>query len=462
MSISVRRKALPLRAGFGCALAFAFASYTPVAAQTQIDLDDARLLAFKLVADGQYDAAAELSRTILQSDPRDQAALLALAQAERGAGRTKSAIKAAKAAWRASGTEPEKYASATVAAQAFSTDGKPLRAQLWLRRAAETAPNDAFKARAKRDFKYVKSANPLQVNLRFSVTPSSNINNGSKSETVEVVGLTIALRGDARALSGVEYNVGASLSYKLPKAGAWNLTAFADVDAKYYSLSSGAKALAPTVSGSDYAFQEVKTGLRTFRRDEDGKGASWASVKVGQNWYAGTSLTTFMGVGVGRQIKAGERSSLSFSADAERQWRQDYDIRSANVLNLSATWAHDLSKGGVFWAKAYASDTASDSVVIANDTIGAAIGYAHDKPIFGDTKLELSLGYQVKSFDRAAAPFARRVDDTVSASATMIFNNLDYMGFAPTAEINAKRTTSTLGQFSLDDLGVKIGLRSTF
>ncbi|WP_170157839.1 surface lipoprotein assembly modifier [Litoreibacter meonggei] len=433
-----------------------------MSAQTQIDLDDARLLAFKLVAAGQYDTAAELSRTILQSDPRDQAALLALAQAESGAGRNGAAIKAAKAAWRVSDTEAEKYSSAIVAAQAFSTDGKQQRAQFWLRRAAQNAPNDTFKARAKRDFKYVKSVNPLQVNLRFSITPSSNINNGSKSETVEVAGLTIALRGDARALSGIEYNVGASLSYQLPKVGAWNLTAFTSVDAKYFSLSSGAKSLAPTVSGSDYAFQEIEAGLRTFRADEDGEAATWASIKVGANWYGGNALSNYLGVGIGRRIKAGARSSLSFSADAERQWRQDYDIRSANVLSLSVTWAHDLSKGGVLWARAHVSDTASDSIVVAHDAIGATVGYAHDKPIFGDTKLELSLGYQVKSFDRAAAPFARRVDDTVSASATMIFNNLDYMGFAPTAEISAKRTTSTLNQFSLDDLGVKIGLRSTF
>ncbi len=48
--------------------------------QTKVDLDNARLLAFKLVAAGQYDSAAELARTILQGAPNDQAALLALAQ----------------------------------------------------------------------------------------------------------------------------------------------------------------------------------------------------------------------------------------------------------------------------------------------------------------------------------------------------------------------------------------------
>jgi tetratricopeptide (TPR) repeat protein len=458
----LRPKSLNKRSKFGCAVALLCVAVTSADAQNEIDLDEARLLAFKLVADGQYDTAAELARTILLSDPNDQAALLALAQAERGAGRSNAAIKAAKAAWRAAETDAEKYSSATVVAQALSTDGKQQRAQFWLRRAAHHAPNNTFKARAKRDFKYVKSANPMQVNLRFSVTPSSNINNGSKSETVEVAGLTIALRGDARALSGIEYNVGANLSYRLPTTGAWGLSAFANVDAKFFTLSSESKALAPTVSSSDYAFQEVEAGLRTYRRDADGNGATWASIKTGVNWYGGNALTNFLGVGIGRQIKAGERASLSFSANAERQWRQDYDIRSADVLGLSATWKYDLKKGGVVWVNAFASDTASDSVVIANDTIGATIGYAHDKPIFLDTKLELSLGYQVKSFDRAALPFARRVDDTVSASATMIFNNLDYMGFAPTAEVSVKSTTSTLGQFNLDDLGVKLGLRSTF
>lgn len=446
----------------GCLAAFFAACATPQHAQTQLELDDARLLTFQLIADGQYENAAALARTILQADPNDQAALLALAQAERGAGRMSTAIKAAKAAWRNSETQAEKYASSTVAAQALSSDGKPLRAQFWLRRAAQHAPNELFKARAKRDFSYVQQINPMRIDLRFSVAPSSNINNGSKSDTIEIAGLPFAISGDAQALSGIEYNLGTTLSYRLPKAGDWDLTGSTSFDAKFYTLSSGAKALAPMVSSSDYAFEELDAQISARRIDDDGMGATNLSFKVGQNWYGGNTLTKFASVGLGRQIKAGERSSLTFNLGLERQFRRDNDLRSADVVSLSGTWGHRLASGGAIWLTGYASDTASDSAAIAQETLGAVIRFAPAKPVFAKTQLELSLGYQNKSFDRALPFFSRRIDDRVSASATMIFNDLDYFGFAPTAELSASKTSSTVTQYDIEDLGLKIGLRSTF
>ena len=461
MIIVLQRK-VRLLAQSMCVAACVAAATQPALPQSVVQLDDAKVLVFKLVADGQYGTAADLARTILQANPNDQAALLALAQAERGAGNYSAAIKAAKAAWRNSETQGEKYASSVVAAQALSTDGKPLRAQFWLRRAAQHAPNDLFKARAKRDFGYVQTTNPMRIDLRFSVAPSSNINNGSKSDTIEIAGLPFSISGDAQALSGIEYDIGATLSYRLPKAGVWDLTASSSFDAKFYSLSSDAKALAPNVSSSDYAFEELDARLGARRVDADGKGVTNLSFKVGQNWYGGSTLTKFAGLNVGRQIKAGERSTLAFNAGLERQWRQDSSLRSADVASLSSTWGHRFEQGSTMWITGYVSDTTSDSAAIAQETLGAVVRYAPAKPIFADTRLELSLGYQTRSFDRALPLFARRVDDRVTASATMIFNDLDYFGFAPTAELNASKTSSTVDQYDIEDLGLKLGLRSTF
>ncbi|SDW26642.1 Protein of unknown function [Litoreibacter albidus] len=447
-----------------CASAFLFA-LSPVPhgwAQTQINLDEARALTYQLVADGQYDSASALARTVLQSDPNDHAALLALAQAEQGAGRMASALSASKAAWRNSHTDAQKYSSSVVAAQALNADGKPLRAQFWLRRAAEHAPNDTFRARAKQGFKYVQNKNPMRVHLRLSVAPSSNINNGSKSDTIEIAGLPFSISGDAQALSGVEYNLGATLSYRLPKIGDWALTASTSFDAKSYSLSSDAQALAPTVSSSDYAFQELDARISARRIDADGKGATNLSFKVGENWYGGSALTKFAGINFGRQIKAGKQSTLAFNLGVERQWRQDTDLRSANVVSASSTWGHRFAGGNSVWVTGYASDTASDSAAIAQQTLGARVRYAPAKPIFAKTSLELSLGYQNKRFDRALPLFDRRVDDTINASATMTFNDLDYFGFAPTAELSASKTSSTVTQYDVEDLGLKLGLRSTF
>ncbi|SHE43732.1 Protein of unknown function [Litoreibacter ascidiaceicola] len=431
-------------------------------APTVISIAESRDLGFRLLLQKQPLAAKEIALALLQRDVEDVKALLILSRAERLLDNSQQAKIAGKRAWKAATTSEDRFTAAMLTAQAISSSGNKIGAQLWLRRAAEVAPNDKLKSTAVRDLRHVRGTSPLALSLDVSVAPSSNINNGSKSDSIEIFGLPFTLSGDAQALSGVEYSLGAALSYKLPQSGAWNLTAGAVVDAKHYTLSSSAKATAPNVSGSDYAFHQLQFSLSASRPDADRRGATSLYVKTGQNWYGGSVLTRFAGVGVGRQIRSGDRSSLSFNLGAERQWRQDAALRSADVVNFSTTWAHGLKNGSSLWVTGYASDTSSKSTAIAQETFGARIRYAHGKPIFASTNLELSLGYEQKSFDRAQFPFARREDDTVSASATMIFNNLDYMGFAPTAEVSAKRTTSTLGQFDVEDLGVKLGLRSTF
>lgn len=427
-----------------------------------VSIAQSRDLAFRLLSQKQPSAAKAIAQALLQRDPEDVKALLILSRSERLLENSQAAKQAGKRAWRIAETPEDRFTAAMLTAQAVSSSGNKIGAQLWLRRAAGAAPNDKLKNTAVRDLRFVRGTSPVALRFDLSVAPSSNINNGSKSDTIEIVGLPFAISGDAQALSGIEYTFGTTLSYKLPKKGAWDVTASLGLDTKFYSLTSSAKALAPGVSGSDYAFQQVDAILSAQRPDQNNKGATSLYLKAGQNWYGGSALTRFAGVGIGRQIKAGERSSLSFNLGAERQWRQDNDLRSADVLSTSATWAHGLTNGGAMWITGYASDTVSASASVAQETLGATIRYAHGKPIFAGTMLEMSLGYQVKSFDRAQAPFARREDDTVNASVKMIFNDLDYMGFAPTAEVTAKRSTSTLGQFDIDDFGLKLGLRSTF
>ncbi|WP_139229843.1 surface lipoprotein assembly modifier [Litoreibacter janthinus] len=431
-------------------------------APTVVSVADSRTLAFNLVSRGQPTPARAIANTLLERNPNDIKALLVLSRAERLLGDLPAAKQAGKRAWRAADAPEDRYTAAMLTAQAISSSGNKIGAQIWLRRAAQVAPNDQLKATAVRDLRYVRGTSPVALSFDLSVAPSSNINNGSKSDTIEVFGLPFALSGDLQALSGVEYSLGATLSYKLPAVGTWTLTAGANVESKHYTLSSSAKAIAPTVSGSDYAFQQLQVSLAANRTDADRKASTSLYVKAGQNWYGGSTLTRFAGVGAARQYQIGERSSLQVNLGAERQWRQDNAQRSADVVTLSSTWGHGLTNGSAIWVTGFVRDTASESSSIAQETAGASLNYSHGKPIFADTKLELSIGYENKRFDRAQFPFVRREDQTVSASATMIFSNLDYMGFAPTAELSAKRTSSTLGQYSNDDLGLKLGLRSTF
>ena len=446
----------------GCLLACLSAA-PAIAQSTDISLDQAELLSFQLVANGQYDSAAALARTILEGNPDSQAAWLALSQAETGAGRTASGVRAAKSAWRNSTTATERYSSSIVAAQALARDGKRLQAQLWLRRAAQHAPRDDFKARAEQDFKYVRATNPLRANLRFSISPSSNINNGSANAQASFGGLSFLLDGEARALSGIVYQLGGDLSYTMLLSERQNLTFGVELDTYSYTLSSSAKALAPAASASNYAFQELRFTVGSKRKDADGDNYIQFGVTFGQNWYGGSPLTQFAGAHLSRTIAVGQRARLQFGASAERQRRQDSDLRSATVWQSFASYTLPLENSNTISIRAEISDTDSGSASVAHNAKRLDIGYRLGRPVFGKSYLELSLGAEKRDYDRVTilAP-APRSDTRLSASATMTFTDLDYFGFSPTATVSASRNSSNVSLYETRNLGVRFGLRSSF
>ncbi|MDG1868800.1 MAG: hypothetical protein P8J00_13885 [Yoonia sp.] len=91
------------------------------------------------------------------------------------------------------------------------------RAQLWLRRAAQYAPDDATKAVVAKDFRTVRERNPWSSSLRFGIFPRSNINNGSTAEIYYLPGLDfpLTLQPSSRALSRFEISGGFSSQYRL-------------------------------------------------------------------------------------------------------------------------------------------------------------------------------------------------------------------------------------------------------
>ena len=134
-----------------------------------------------------------------------------------------------EAAVNAAEAQDKKYAGAIVMAQVQSSSGRKTLAQYWLRRAVELAPNQVLETRAIRDFKYLRNTNPWSTRLTFSVTPDSNINDGSARETsflkYELTELLFGeqveyqLTGAALALPGIEYTLGLDTRYRVHQTG---------------------------------------------------------------------------------------------------------------------------------------------------------------------------------------------------------------------------------------------------
>lgn len=416
---------------------------------------------FDLLAADKAVEAREVAKVLLANDPDDAVVLVGLSQAERVLGNGKEAVQAGKDAWRSADGQIERYGAALAVAQALSVDGSKLRSQLWLRRAFELAPSEQARAAVAKDFRHVSGTSPWKVDLRFNIAPSSNVNNGAKSRRFQAGPISGTLSGNTLALSGIEYSAGATLTYRL-KSSDRQLWRFSlDVDTRQYSLSSSAKRIAPNQRASDLSFGQLSARVETAIFGERQGFSTTFGAELGQNWYGGAPLTQFYKLSARRDMLVNERTALQFGLEYERQNRLDTDVRSADIVTISGGVRRRLNNGNNLTVFGFARDTSSASSAIDHQSAGVNVTYSIAKPIFGKTQLQLGLGASLRDYDQPAFGVLRE-DQELTARATLIFNGVNYFGFSPTATLDARRTKSNISLYETEELGISVGLRSSF
>ena len=446
-----------------CLVVFAAAFHAvPAAAEnaTQLTPDELRAAAMISLETGDNDQAAAMAEALLKRDPDDVDALLLGSRAHRNGGRSESARTLARRAWNRSKTDEQRYASALVMAQALSSGGQRTRAQLWLRRAAQHAPNKRLKQVAVRDFNYVRNRNPLSLNLSFGIAPKSNINNGSANSVINLYGLPdFNLSGAALALSGMEYSSGLSLRYRVAQTStrATDLTLRA---ARYdYTLSSAAKALAPAARGSDFAFASVAAGVTRRFINLETRAETTASLEIGKSWYGRKPYSDFGRISLGHSRPLSRQSRLSFNLVQE--FTRGPAAPHANLTRLRADYATRVSNGAVIGLSVQFSNSAS-SVASADYREGVArVSYA---PPRGKAGISTSYGLSLRKRAYPSSPFivGERHDREVSFDMNIGFDKIDYYGFTPTLTLSASQSRSNVGLFDIDNAGISFGIKSAF
>lgn len=440
-----------------CLMALPLGAAPDASGTTEVDIEGARVLAFKLVATGHHREAAEIAVILAKRDPTDQAAWLALAQAQRGLGNHRAARTAAHRAWKYADTPEEKYAASLVASQGEAEAGRLTRAQLWLRRAAHHAPNPQMRSRAVQDFQTVRAANPWSTQLSFSINPSSNINNGAKSERVH--GGTIS--GTALALSGMEYSGTVDLRYRFEGTERVQNWVGLNFQARAYSLSDAAKATAPTARNEDFSFQEAQLSFGSRIVNAKGDAAIDLRLDLGANRSGGQHLSNFATLTASRTHAISPLARISYGASLERIERQDTAIRSATVTTVFGAWSKALENGNQITLTASAGDSISRSSLV--DHSRATLGFSYhwpDAPM--NTSVDLSLSLEARNYHRPIGLFGMRDDKTASVGVTVTLKDREYYGFVPTIGLHAQTTASTVDIYDTETLGLRFGLRSAF
>ncbi|SES31502.1 hypothetical protein SAMN04490244_11058 [Tranquillimonas rosea] len=451
------------------------------AAQEVLTPDEMRSAALGATAAGAPETALTLSDALLARDPDDATALLLRARALRDLGRADAARRAAAEAWAAAESDAERYRAAMVRAQALATDGAWTRAQIWLRRAAQLAPDARSRKVAERDYGYVRARNPLGVQLTFDVAPTNNVNGGSsESEAVlRVFGddFRVGLRGASRAISGMRYGAGANLTYRLDSDARSRTNVALSVYHETYTISEDSKerlredardlqfdddALPPEiVEGSDFAYSVLTAGIerRFFLRE--GGGLYETGLTLGQNWYGGDPLSRFVRLRGGKTFQLDGTARASVGVTLEYQDRQDVDDATPLRLGVELQRRAPVRGGGAITLGADLRRSLSDRASF--DYVEAALSadWRLGEPVMGSV-VTLSSEGRLREFDSSPYRAGGRSDTSLTLGAELFFPDIDAYGFAPLVEVEALKRESNIDLYDTETVNLRLGFRSVF
>jgi len=426
-----------------------------------VTLAEAREIARRAVARGQAGLARHVALGLLQADPEDALALLVLSAAEAQLNNPEAATEAGRRAFRAAPDDSHRYEAATLTAQALTRAGRHQQAKLWLRRAGQTAPNDRARAMAKANHRAVSRASPLSMQFSLSVAPSSNVNNGSERDSVLILGQQFQLAGVNRALSGTEATLGAHLGWRLSETARSRSEATLRLVARKVGLSSEAKAMAPGARGSDYDYALVEAGFAHRVRPGETPLVWTFGTVAGHSWSGGRDLADYLRLEAGAEYAPDSRSGLALRFGAERQWRRDDASFGADILSVSATGVRVLENGDRVSLTLGLRDTQSANARVDHHALSAQAEWQKASPIHG-VGLNAGVSLTLRRYGATAGFPAGRDDVQMGARVGLVFERLDYMGFAPTLDLTATRTRSDFVLNDARSLGVSFGVRSTF
>lgn len=444
------------------ALALAGAPQRASAEAMVLNPENTLALAALLLESGNPEEALALADALVARDPGDARALSVKSRAERDLGRNREAITTARLAWKTADEPGEKYDAAMVMAQGLASSGSKFRAQFWLRRAMEVAPDQGARRAAERDFRYVRTRSRLWLRFDASVRPSSNVNNGSSSSILWFYGLPLVLSGDAQALSGLEGDAAITLRYRVQEDEKSKTDLRFGIVQTFVTLSDKAKAQAPGARGADYAYAALEAGIEHAWKPFDG-GEATVGFGLGHSWYGGDPMSDYARLDLGLSKAVDPRTVLRGGISIERQNRLDSSIRSADVATLRFGVTRRLLRGDRLQLEVMARDTQSDSPEIDHFAGRLRLDWDKAKPVLGGAAgLSLGLWAETRDYDHSRYSLGGRQDFTLGSELSLAFEKADYMGFIPVMTLGAQRTDSNVSLFDSETLGVGFSIRSKF
>lgn len=371
------------------------------------------------------------------------------------------AAGAARQAYAIAQTDSQRVRAARLVASAYFRARQLRRAEWWLRKALNSAPDAAIRAALEREIAQIRWQNPLTLRFSLSLAPSTNINNGYGRGTVRLWGRRFILSPDARALPGIEIAAGVNARYRLKRSGTGQTTLGFSLQGRDYRLSRNTLRAVPGLRGSDYSYGLVEASL--IHRLQFGAlpGGTTLRLDTGQVWYGRKALSRHIRGSVSQEFWGGPDTVwLGFGS---LEWRMALQAggASSQLATIGAAVTHDGGTGDVLSATMLVQGTGSANEILQNRLLRAALSYQFARPVLG---AELSLWFSAESREFPVSPYRRggRHDLTVAAGAAAVFPAVGHFGFSPVMRLEVRDTRSSVALFSRNTVAFRVGVRSDF
>ena len=294
----------PLRFIAAMLVCVAASSFDARAQQLTMTLDEARIVARNAFLSGNRSLAWQIASRLVEADPSDVQALILQSATAPDFGQPDLGRVAGRRAWQQADTKQLKHEAAFYAGRAALAEGKYGLAKLWLRRAHDTARDEATRANLAGQFGQLRAMAPVTTQLRFSALPSSNLNGGSETEFLIIDGLDTVglLSGSAQALSGTRLTGDLLVRLRLSEGKGHKTQLSLRGYATHNILSDEARALAPDVDGRDLNQQVAEIGLIHQIAPQGLPIPDQYSLSYGHIWYGGAPLSDYFRLQLGRTV----------------------------------------------------------------------------------------------------------------------------------------------------------------
>ncbi len=320
-------------------------------------------------------------------------------------------------------------------------------AKYHLKQLAADAPSEEAAKGVHSFLEQVDSRRPYTVSGYLSLAPSTNLNNGSKRQTVynAVYKSDSTIDAASREKSGVGASAGANVGFNKRFGNDFSFVAAGGVNANIYD-------------DFDFNFYNVSQSAEMRRLVE--KGYFSLGAVASQSFYDGVATVSY-GPRVSTSLQLTGKDNLFVSALYE--WRDNFEVNSADAtaLSVNASLTHGFSSTLSATIFAGSEDVKTDYKTTSYLRLNGGLSLYSELSHGISAKLTGQFGHTL--FDgKSLAAGKIREDKRLTGSVELTKRDWNILGFAPALSYTYTENISNLNLYDFDNHAVDFRLTKDF